>query len=138
VKIVQCVIFTNKFTTMYRIFQQVTTMNSNFSDLNRGNRLKEERKRLKLTQKEAADIIAMKEQSWIRFEKRGEPFDLAALQCLENKGMDMMYVVFGIRKTEGLENIKPEHLEILRLLNQASDQNLVKITQMIQLMATEN
>jgi len=113
-------------------------MNSNFSDLNRGNRLKEERKRLKLTQKEAADIIAMKEQSWIRFEKRGEPFDLAALQCLENKGMDMMYVVFGIRKTEGLENIKPEHLEILRLLNQASDQNLVKITQMIQLMATEN
>jgi len=123
---------------MYRIFQQVTTMNSNFSDLNRGNRLKEERKRLKLTQKEAADIIAMKEQSWIRFEKRGEPFDLAALQCLENKGMDMMYVVFGIRKTEGLENIKPEHLEILRLLNQASDQNLVKITQMIQLMATEN
>jgi len=123
---------------MYRIFQQVTTMNSNFSDLNRGNRLKEERKRLKLTQKEAADIIAMKEQSWIRFEKRGEPFDLAALQCLENKGMDMIYVVFGIRKTEGLKNIKPEHLEILRLLNQASDQNLVKITQMIQLMATEN
>lgn len=133
-----CDFHNNKFTTMYRIFQQVTTMNSNFSDLNRGNRLKEERKRLKLTQKEAADIIAMKEQSWIRFEKRGEPFDLAALQCLENKGMDMMYVVFGIRKTEGLENIKPEHLEILRLLNQASDQNLVKITQMIQLMATEN
>lgn len=123
---------------MYRIFQQVTTMNSNFLDLNRGNRLKEERKRLKKTQKEASEIIEMKEQSWIRFEKHGEPFDLAALQRLENIGMDMMYVVFGIRKNDDLQNIKPEHLEILRLLNNASDQKLAKIIQMIQLMASEN
>ncbi|MCH7306587.1 XRE family transcriptional regulator [Acinetobacter sp. NIPH 1852] len=113
-------------------------MNSNFSDLNRGNRLKEERKRLKLTQKDAAIIIEMQDQSWIRFEKRGEPFDLRALQCLEENGFDMMYVVFGIRKNSELQNIKPEHLEILRLLNEASEQKLAKIIQMIQLMASED
>lgn len=123
---------------MYRIFQQETIMNSNFSDLNRGNRLKEERKRLKLTQKQAADIIEMQEQSWIRFEKRGEPFDLRALQSLGENGFDMMYVVFGIHKNDELQNIKPEHLEILRLLNNASDQKLAKIIQMIQLMASED
>ncbi len=105
-------------------------MEDMFIDLDRGNRLKEERKKFKgLTQKAAAVITEIGEQSWVRFEKRGEPFDLKFVQRLENYGFDMMYVIFGIPKT-----LKPEQLELLGLLNGASETQKQKIIQMVQLM----
>lgn len=49
-------------------------MNVKFVDLDRSNRLKSERKKFTgLTQKAAAEIADVSEQSWVRFEKRGKP-----------------------------------------------------------------
>ncbi|ATU46292.1 hypothetical protein CS557_12695 [Acinetobacter junii] len=112
-------------------------MERNFISLDRGNRLKSERKRMGLTQKAAAEVVDMKEQSWVRFEKRGEPFDLRVIQALEEIGFDMMFVVFGIKKDDSLETVKPEHFEILRLFNQADENKQAKIIQMIRLMVEE-
>lgn len=105
-------------------------MNVKFVDLDRSNRLKSERKKFKgLTQKVAAEIADVSEQSWVRFEKRGEAFDLNVVQRLEDYGFDMMYVIFGIPKT-----LKPEQVELLGLLNGASETQKQKIIQMVQLM----
>ena len=112
-------------------------MERNFISLDRGDRLRSERKRIGLTQKAAADEVNMKEQSWVRFEKRGEPFDLRVLQALEEIGFDMMYVVFGIKKNESLKTVQPEHIEILRLLDQVDENKQAKIMKMIHLMVEE-
>ena len=112
-------------------------MERNFISLDRGNRLKSERKRNGLTQKAAAEVVDMIEQSWVRFEKRGEPFDLRVLEALEGIGFDMMYVVFGIKKSDALNGVQPEHVELLKLLNQVDENKQAKIIQMIRLMVEE-
>lgn len=112
-------------------------MERNFISFERGNRLKFERKRIGLTQKAAAEIVDMKEQSWVRFEKRGEPFDLRVVEALEGIGFDMMFVVFGIKKSDALNGLQPEHSEVIKLLNQADENKQAKIIQMIRLMVEE-
>ena len=105
-------------------------MNVNFNDLERANRLKSERKKFKgMTQKIAADVANVSEQSWVRFEKRGEPFDLKFMVLLENHGFDMMYVIFGVPKTP-----KPDQHELIGLYDKADEIQKVKIIQMAQLM----
>jgi len=105
-------------------------MEDSFLDLSRGNRLKLERKKFKgLTQKAAAEIAEIGEQSWVRFEKRGEPFDLKVVHRLENYGFDMMFVIFGIPK-----KLKPEQIELFELFNGASESEKQKIIQMAKLM----
>lgn len=105
-------------------------MEDGFLDLNRGTRLKLERKKFKgLTQKRAAEIAEIGEQSWVRFEKRGEPFDLKFVQLLEDHGFDMMYVIFGIPK-----KIQPEQTELIELYNRADKNQKEKIIQMVRLM----
>lgn len=105
-------------------------MEDGLLDLNRGNRLRLERKKFKgLTQKAAAGIADIGEQSWIRFEKRGEPFDLKVVHHLEKYGFDMMYVIFGIPK-----KIQPDQTELIELYNCADKNQKEKIIQMIRLM----
>ena len=102
-------------------------MERSFISLERGNRLKTERKKFSgLTQKGAAEIAGIKEQSWVRFEKRGEPFDLKFVQMLEEYGFDMMYVIFGVPKI-----MKPDQTELIGLYNSADDVQKAKIIQMI-------
>ena len=105
-------------------------MNVRFVDLDRSNRLKKKRKKFKgLTQKAAAEIAEVSEQSWVRFEKRGEAFDLNVMQRLENYGFDMMFVIFGIPKT-----LEPDQQELIRLYSRADENQKAKILQMIDLM----
>lgn len=108
----------------------VNTMERTFICLERGNRLKTERKRFEgLTQKAAAEIAGIKEQSWVRFEKRGEPFDLKVVEMLEDYGFDMMYVIFGIPKV-----LKPEQIQLLGLFDGVEETKKQKIIQMVELM----
>lgn len=101
------------------------------NDLERANRLKSERKKFQgLTQKGAALIANVSEQSWVRFEKRGEPFDLRFVELLEAYGFDMMYVIFGIAKT-----VKPDQLELIGLYEKANESQKIKIIQMVRLMS---
>lgn len=105
-------------------------MEDSFINLSRGNRLKVERKKFPdLTQKGAAEIAGIKEQSWVRFEKRGHPFDLKFTQLLEDYGFDMMYVIFGVPK-----KIQPDQAELIELYNRADKNQKEKIIQMIRLM----
>lgn len=106
-------------------------MNVRFVDLDRSNRLKSERKKfIGLTQKAAAEIADVSEQSWVRFEKRGEAFDLNVMQRLEDYGFDMMFVIFGIPKI-----LEPDQQKLIRLYNQADENQKAKILQMIELMS---
>jgi len=70
-------------------------MDEIFSITDRSIRLKEERKKLKLTQVKAAEIIGVLEASWIRYEKHGEAMNEIQIYALKNFGFDMSYVLFG-------------------------------------------
>lgn len=112
-------------------------MNDIFIAENRALRLKSERKRLGLIQKDCAKIIECGDASWIRYEKYGEPMNQEQIYILSEAGFDMPYVVFGIRYDENLKNINPEHIEVLRKLNQVDKNKQEKVIQMIQLMISE-
>jgi len=112
-------------------------MNKIFLPEMRASRLKEERKRLKLIQKRCAEIAGVREASWIRYEKYGDPLDQDHIADLQDAGFDMIYVVFGIKIDENLKTIKPEHFEVLRLLNNADENIQLKVIQMIHVMCAE-
>lgn len=112
-------------------------MDDMFSAEMRASRLKEERKRLKFIQKKCAEIVDVREATWIRFEKYGEPLNQDHIYALQGAGFDMPFVVFGIRIDESLKEVKPEQFELLRLLNQVDESKQAKIIQMIQLMVAE-
>lgn len=101
-------------------------MNNSFIDLNRGQRLKEERTRAGFTQKQIAEDIGIREQSWIRYEKKGEPFDLRVVASLTQKGFDMQYVIFGIKN-----ELNPEQTELLRIFNSLNDEAKKKAVDLI-------
>lgn len=105
-------------------------MENSFISLDRGMRLKQQRKKFGLTQKDAAVVAGVGEQSWVRFEKRGEPFDLRVVQLLEEKGFDMMFVIFGVPKI-----IESDVTELIGLYNSSEDAQKDKIIQMVRLMA---
>lgn len=87
-------------------------MNDLFSTESRGLRLKQERKRLKLVQLDAAKIIQVREASWIRYEKYGEPLNQDQIYALAKAGFDMPYVLFGK---------KNDHHVLIQLYDQTHD-----------------
>lgn len=108
-------------------------MNSSFIDLDRAQRLKEERKKFAgLTQKQIAEIVGIREQSWIRFEKKGEPFDLRIVDQLSEYGFDMLYVIFGFKK-----ELDSKQSELLRAFNSLDAKNQSKALEMINLLADD-
>lgn len=119
------------------VFKSKYSMNDIFMAENRALRLKSERKRLGLIQKQCAKIIECGDASWIRYEKYGEPMNQEQIYTLCDAGFDMAYVVFGIRFDERLKDIKPEHIEVLRLLNNADENIQAKVIQMIRVMCSE-
>lgn len=64
--------------------------------LNRGERLKEERKRLDIkTQDELAEILGVKKNSVVRYEKHNDPLTTDQLDKLEDHGFDIPYILWG-------------------------------------------
>lgn len=112
-------------------------MNDIFIAKNRALRLKSERKRLGLIQKQCAKIIECGDASWIRYEKYGEPLNQDQIAALQAAGFDMLFVVFGLKENDQFNVIKPEHLEMLRLLNNADENIQAKVIQMIRVMCSE-
>lgn len=69
--------------------------------LSRGERLKEERKRLGIkTQDELAELLGLTKNSIGRFEKHNDPMTTDHLDTLEDHGFDISYVLWGQRKDE--------------------------------------
>ena len=102
-------------------------MDGIFSTESRANRLKLERKRLNFLQVNAAEIIGVREASWIRYEKHGDPLNQDQIYALENAGFDMSYVLFGKKVdtksrstlTELYEQVADDHKEGLLYLAKA-------------------
>lgn len=92
-------------------------MNNNLSVEARANRLRVERKRLGLTQPQASEILGMRVQSWVRFEK-GSPLDQEMIERLHQAGWDMRYVVFGDdRSAPKLDVLEQELLQLLHAVS---------------------
>lgn len=60
-------------------------------------RIKEERKRLGLTQEEAAEKCGIRRQQWIRYEKGTSEFDGEALRNFGEAGASISYILTGER-----------------------------------------
>lgn len=108
-------------------------MELNFTDIERGLRLREERKRIGIIQVKAAEIAGVKEQTWVRYEKRGEPFDLKVVQLLEAHGFDMIYVIFNIRKSTLC--VEPEQQQLLQLYGRVTPNQRQGLLMLVQTFA---
>ena len=68
--------------------------NDDFSS--RGSRLRDERKRLGiLTQDELAEILNVKKNSIVRYEKHNAPLDTDQLDLLEDHGFNIPFILWG-------------------------------------------
>lgn len=81
------------------------------------NRLKEERKSLKLTQKQLAAKLGVTEQAQVSYEKDKLPKFAKYLEMLAQLGADVAYVVTGER---GGVQLTPEEAEFLALFRGAT------------------
>lgn len=91
-------------------------MSINDKFLERGARLKAERKRLKLTQPSVAELLDVAVGSIVRYEKQGDPLNQNQLTVLQEAGFDTFYVTFGVRYTE-LSDDEHEIISAYRCLN---------------------
>ncbi|QNX72843.1 helix-turn-helix domain-containing protein [Acinetobacter seifertii] len=87
--------------------------------LNRGQRLRDERNRLGIkTQDELAEILNVKKNSIVRYEKHNAPLDTDQLDQLEDHGFDIPFILWGTRKVEpsgdDLTDLEIEVLESFR------------------------
>lgn len=73
-------------------------MNKTFLN-NKPKRIKEERKRLGLTQAQAAEKCGIKRQQWIRYEKGTSVFDGEPLRNFGNIGASVSYILSGEKST---------------------------------------
>ena len=71
---------------------------------NRGTRLRDERKRLGInTQDELAEILKVKKNSIVRYEKHNAPLDMDQLDLLEDHGFNIPFILWGtleLKKSE--------------------------------------
>ncbi|MDM1784243.1 transcriptional regulator [Acinetobacter bereziniae] len=99
-------------------------MSINEKFLKRGERLKAERKRLKMTQPAMAELLEVAVGSVIRYEKQGDPLNQNQLLALESAGFDAIYISFGKRAVE-LNDQEFEVIEAFRSLNESAKQGFV-------------
>lgn len=85
--------------------------------LNIGERLKEERVRLGYNQADFAAIAGVAKTSQFNYEKGERSPDAAYLAAVAEKGVDVLYVVTGVRVEQaaaGLDNHEAQLLEAFR------------------------
>lgn len=92
-------------------------------DLNtRGNRLRDERKRLGIeTQDELADILGVKKNSIVRYEKHNAALDMDQLDLLEDHGFNVAYILWG--RTETVDSsLSEEETKLLGFYHQTCEE----------------
>lgn len=92
-------------------------------DLNtRGNRLRDERKRLGIeTQDELAEILGVKKNSIVRYEKHNAALDMDQLDLLEDHGFNVAYILWG--RTEIVDsNLSEEETKLLGFYRQTREE----------------
>lgn len=90
--------------------------NDDFS--NRGERLKEERRRLGMnTQEELAEILNVKKNSIVRYEKHNAALDTDQLDLLEDHGFNIAYVLWGTTEIKNTE-LSEQEIKLIELYRQ--------------------
>lgn len=82
-----------------------------------GERLKEERVRLGLSQAALGEIGGVRKQAQLNYEKGERNPDSAYLSAIAKFGADIQFIVTGIRSAESLS---PDEKELINLFRQAS------------------
>lgn len=81
-------------------------------------KIREERKRLKLTQVQFAEVAGVQPTTQVNYEKGTRIPDAAYLEKAAEVGVDVLYVLTG-KRTPVLENITNDEMEIVRLYREA-------------------
>ncbi|MFW2079662.1 XRE family transcriptional regulator [Acinetobacter guillouiae] len=100
--------------------------------LNRGERLKEERRRLGInTQDELAEIMNVKKNSVVRYEKHNAALDTDQLDLLEDHGFNIIYILWGSNEVKNSELADQEvkMIELYRLTREEMRQALVSLVE---------
>ncbi|MBP8005477.1 MAG: XRE family transcriptional regulator [Acinetobacter sp.] len=88
----------------------------------RGSRLRDERKRLGFnTQEELAEILLVKKNSVVRFEKHNAPLDTDQLDLLEDHGFDISYILWGTMDIQSSEFTEDE-TRLIQLFRQTREE----------------
>lgn len=93
-------------------------MSINEKLLERGNRLKAERKRLKLTQPAMGELLGVAVGSIVRYEKQGDPLNQNQLEALHASGFDTFYITFGQRLT----NLTEDEYQVLEAFRSTKEE----------------
>lgn len=93
-------------------------MSINEKLLERGNRLKAERKRLKLTQPAMGELLGVAVGSIVRYEKQGDPLNQNQLEALHASGFDTFYITFGQR----LANLTEDEYQVLEAFRSTKEE----------------
>lgn len=84
-------------------------------------RLKEERKRLKLTQKQFADIIECSATSIVMYEKEQTIPQVTFLEKIAPLGFDVQYILTGVHSGVIENTYSKEEQEIIKLYRNANE-----------------
>ena len=104
--------------------------NDDFS--NRGERLKEERRRLGMnTQDELAEILNVKKNSIVRYEKHSAALDTDQLDLLEDHGFNIAYILWGTTEVKNTELSEQEEklVELYRQTREEMRHGLVSLVE---------
>ena len=109
-------------------------MSINDKFLERGARLKAERKRLKLTQPSVAELLDVAVGSVVRYEKQGDPLNQNQLLSLDEAGFDTFYITYGKRAV----SLSDEEFEIINAYRSLKDEARLGLVGMAKAYATQN
>ena len=93
-------------------------MSINEKFLARGERLKAERKRLKMTQPAIAELLDVAVGSIVRYEKQGDALNQNQLVKLNAAGFDTYFITFGLRASD----LTDDEFEVVSAYRSLSDE----------------
>ncbi|AGA74263.1 helix-turn-helix domain-containing protein [Pseudomonas putida HB3267] len=106
--------------------------------LNIGERLREERVRLGYNQADFAAIAGVAKTSQFNYEKGERSPDAAYLAAVAEKGVDVLYVVTGVRLPVHADQLSPEGAELMHLAQKIKDSDMAILVRMASAFAVAN
>ena len=90
--------------------------------LNRGSRLRDERNRLGIKpQEDLAEILNVKKNSIVRYEKHNAPLDTDQLDKLEDHGFNIAYILWGNTEVKNSE-LSEEEIKLITFYRQTREE----------------
>lgn len=103
-----------------------------------GERLREERKRIGLKQKELAEFGGVQLNSQSLYENNARMPDAGYLAGIAKAGIDILYVVTGIRTPKGNDSLEEDEARLVKNYNQAGKEDKVAAQQLLSTLAKAN